>query len=163
MPKSNEKADEARHWKHKVIIDEKLKQCRLSDGTGCAHQLWLMTRREKPKLSLLPAEYIIAWGSDKLSSLILFFYVQKVLLMESKSRGAHSRTICFRIGRESFCVQGLSLLIVGCGLFKDALLVNMWEDWTEMTRGFKQATVFCFRKVCWRNVTQSAFCDILST
>lgn len=53
-------------------MDEKRKQSCMSDGRGCAHQLRLMNRREKLKLSLLLSEFIKARGSDTLLSLMLF-------------------------------------------------------------------------------------------
>jgi len=48
--------------------------------------------------------------------------------MKSRSQAAHLGTICLTIRRENLCVLSLSLLIVGCGLFKDAPAVNLWED-----------------------------------
>lgn len=111
-------------------MDEKRKQCCMSHGRGCAHQLRLMTRREKLKLSLLLSEFIIAGGSDTLPSLMFLsmFLMFKVLLMKSRCQAAHLRTICLTIRRESLCVLSLSLLIAGCGLFKDSPAVNLWED-----------------------------------
>lgn len=55
-------------------------------------------------------------------------YLNKVLLMKSRSQAAHLRTICLTIRRESLCVLSLSLLIAGCGLFKDSPAVHLWED-----------------------------------
>jgi len=116
------------HWKRKVIMDEKRRQCCMSDGRGCAHQLRLMTRREKLKLSLLL--FWIHYSRRKWHAAIIDFlvYLNKVLLMKSRSQAAHLRTICLTIRRESLCVLSLSLLIAACGLFKDSPALNPWED-----------------------------------
>lgn len=64
--------------------------------------------------------------------------------MNGRSQAAHLRTICLTIRRESLCVLSLSLLIVGCGLFKDAPAVNLWED--QLNRNnkplFSHSTIF---------------------
>lgn len=116
------------HWKCKVIMDEKTKA-----------MLYVRWQRLCPPAAADDPEretkavitaFWIHYSRRKWHTAILdvLFNLNKVLLMKSRSQTAHLRRICLTIRRESFCVLSLSLLIVGCGLFKDAPAVNLWED-----------------------------------